>query len=63
MILLLNRNVLDVLQEIIPESAVQSAAPGVSPDRGLLILRRESHPPCRFGLNVRLLADVIQFSG
>ena len=35
---------------LIPEPAARSAAPGVSPGRGLLILRYESHPPLFVGL-------------
>ena len=35
---------------LIPEPAVQSAATGVSPERRLLILRCESHPPICVGL-------------
>ena len=43
---------------IVPEPVARSATPGVSPGRGLLILRCESHPKLFvglvwFGLDVR----------
>ena len=52
-------SILGPLRFLVPEQA------GVSPGRGLLILRWESHPPLCVGLvwTFDLLADVIQFRG
>ena len=38
------------LRNVIPEPVARSAAPGLRPERGLLILRRESHPILCVGL-------------